>query len=565
MRKKAKLLALTVLVLGISWSLAGFRSQKLLQNSILLMEIAGEVPETVPYNPLWGFFEPPPITLLDKVMLLRKARVDKKVKAVVVAIRDNSLGFGKAEELRQAILSYRKSGKPAVCYLELEGDADLSYYLAGACDRIYLAPASFMNLNGLDSTYYFLGGFFNKLKVKVQVAKVREYKTFGDMLAGREMSPWHREMAESILNDLFSQYLSGVAQARNKSQEQIQELVNQYLVLPEKYLGAGLIDGVKYLDEILKELDPKEELKLVKEREYLSYPAKYLGINTGPKVAVVFGVGSIVNREPGNQPFTASIMSAERMVKELERLAEDDSVKAVIFRIDSGGGSALASDLIWRATQKLRQKKPLVVSMSDVAGSGGYYIACGADKIVAQPGTLTGSIGVVTAHFGLEELLGWLNLGVENLKRGEYADFDRLNHSWSPAEQEKAQQTVEGLYQLFLERVHQGRGLDKEEIDRIARGRVWTGRQAKELGLVDELGGFDKAVQLVKEMLGVKEVKLVYKKKPISFWKLLFGRAQDEFMKMTFGKFSRDLKKIRQAGLFSEGENLFLSPEIEVR
>jgi len=565
MRKKAKLLTLAVLVLGISWSLAGFRSQKLLQNSILLIEIAGEVPETVPYNPLWGFFEPPPITLLDKVMLLRKARVDKKVKAVVVAIRDNSLGFGKAEELRQAIFSYRKSGKPAVCYLELEGDADLSYYLAGACDRIYLAPASFMNLNGLDSTYYFLGGFFNKLKVKVQVAKVREYKTFGDMLAGREMSPWHREMAESILNDLFSQYLSGVAQARNKSQEQIQELVNQYLVLPEKYLGAGLIDGVKYLDEILKELDPKEELKLVKEREYLSYPAKYLGINTGPRVAVVFGVGSIVNREPGNQPFTASIMSAERMVKELERLAEDDSVKAVIFRIDSGGGSALASDLIWRATQKLRQKKPLVVSMSDVAGSGGYYIACGADKIVAQPGTLTGSIGVVTAHFGLEELLGWLNLGVENLKRGEYADFDRLNHSWSPAEQEKAQQTVEGLYQLFLERVHQGRGLDKGEIDRIARGRVWTGRQAKELGLVDELGGFDKAVELVKEMLGVKEVRLVYKKKRVSFWKLLFGRAQDEFIKMILGKSIRDLKKIRQAGLFSEGENLFLSPEIEVR
>ena len=565
MRKKAKLLTLAVLVLGISWSLAGFRSQKLLQNSILLIEIAGEVPETVPYNPLWGFFEPPPITLLDKVMLLRKARVDKKVKAVVVAIRDNSLGFGKVEELRQAILSYRKSGKPAVCYLELEGDADLSYYLAGACDRIYLAPASFMNLNGLDSTYYFLGGFFNKLKVKVQVAKVREYKTFGDMLAGREMSPWHREMAESILNDLFSQYLSGVAQARNKSQEQIQELVNQYLVLPEKYFGAGLIDGVKYLDEILKELAPKEELRLVKEREYLSYPAKYLGINTGPKVAVVFGVGSIVNREPGNQPFTASIMSAERMVKELERLAEDDSVKAVIFRIDSGGGSALASDLIWRATQKLRQKKPLVVSMSDVAGSGGYYIACGADKIVAQPGTLTGSIGVVTAHFGLEELLEWLNLGVENLKRGEYADFDRLNHSWSPAEQGKAQQTVEGLYQLFLERVHQGRGLDKGEIDRIARGRVWTGRQAKELGLVDELGGFDKAVELVKEMLGVKEVRLVYKKKRVSFWKLLFGRAQDEFMEMILGKSIRDLKKIRQAGLFSEGENLFLSPEIEVR
>ncbi len=563
MSKRSKTIISIAFVLLICIGFSGFRPQKLMRDSILIMDISGEIPENVPYNPFWGFFEPPPITVLDKVMMLRKAKVDKRVKALILTIHDNSLGFGKIQELREAIKLFRESKKPAVCYLELEGDADLSYYLATACDKIYISPASFMDLNGLKSFYFFLGGFFEKLKISVQVAKVREYKTFGDMLSRRSMSKWHREMAESLLNDLWDQYLSAISQARGIDREKLVKIIDQYLLVPEKYQQAGLIDGVRYLDEIVKELSGKKKLSLVKEREYLSYPPEYLGINKGPKVAVVFAVGNIVNREPGDQPVSASIMSAERMVKVLEKVAEDDSIKAVIFRIDSGGGSALASDLIWRATQKLRKKKPFIVSMSDTAGSGGYYIACGADAIIAQPATFTGSIGVVNAHFGLEGLLNWLRVGTETLKRGTYADFNGFVRPWSEEEQKKAQQGVEGLYQLFLDRVSKGRNLSKEEIDRIGRGRVWTGRQAKEKGLVDGLGGFLQAVELVKKRLGVKEVKLVYKRKRISIWKLLFGRIDDEFISLIAGNSA--LKKSLILGrIYKQGEKLFWMPQIRI-
>jgi len=374
-------------------------------------------------------------------------------------------------------------------------------------------------------------------------------------------------MAESLLNSLWEQYLSGISSARKKTRDEIVSLINQYLVVPEKYQSAGLIDGVKYLDEILKEMKADgKQLEVVKEKEYLAIPAEALGINVGPKVAVIYGVGSIVNQDPGMPPLLGSILSAERMVKELETVAKDDSVKAVIFRIDSGGGSALASDLIWRATQKVREKKPIVVSMSDVAGSGGYYIACGADAIVAEPGTMTGSIGVVSAHIGTKDLLAWLQIGTASLTRGSYAGMDDLNRPWTNAELLKANEGIDGIYQLFLDRVSEGRKKSKDDINKIGRGRVWTGAQAKELGLIDELGGILKAVEIVKAKLGVKDVTLVYKRKPISLWKILLGKVEDEMISLFLGPGAKEFKMMLQMNqLYQEGEKLFLMDEIIVR
>jgi len=564
--KGLKLSAIMFSILVLSLGLAGLRPVKLVNDSILLIRISGDVPETVPYNPLWGLFQPIPITLLDKLMILKKAGADKKIKAVVMMIQDHSLGMAKIQELRDAIGEYQKSGKSAVCYLEMEGDSDLSYYLASACDKVYAAPSSFLSINGLDSFYYFLGGLFQKAKLSIQVIKIKEYKTAGDMLGNREMSPAHREMAESLINSLWDQYLAGVGAARKKSKEDLVKIIDQALVLPEKYKEAGLIDGAKYLDEIVQDLKGDAKgIELVKEREYLSVPDEALGINLGPRVAVVYGVGSIVNLDPGGPSFLGAVMSAERTVKELEAAAKDDSIKAVIFRIDSGGGSALASDLIWRATQKVREKKPLVVSMSDVAGSGGYYIACGADAIVAEPGTLTGSIGVVGAHIGMKDLLAWLQVGTASLSRGAFAGMDDLSRPWTDLELAKANEGIEGIYQLFLDRVSQGRKKSKDEINRIGRGRVWTGLQAKELGLIDELGGIAKAVEIVKTRLNAKDVTLVYKRKPISFWKILMGQAGDEMMALLLGPEGKEIRMMFEVNrLYHRGEALYLMDEIKV-
>ena len=562
LRIAAVFFSLLVLSLGLS----GFKPARLVQDALVLVEVAGDVPENVPYNPFWGLFSPPPLTILDKVMLLKKAAADRKVRAVVVAIRDNSLGAAKVQELRDALLQFRRSGKPAVCYLEMEDDADLSYYLATACDKVYVAPGSFMSINGISNLYYFLGGLFEKARLSIQVVKIKEYKTAGDMLFRREMSPEHREMAESLLNSLWDQYLADIASARNKSREEMAGNIDRNLLLPEKFVKAGMVDGAKFLDQIVKELKAERKgMALVKEREYQGIPAESLGVNLGPKVAVVFGVGNIVNLDPGGSPLMGSIMSAERMVKELQSVANDDSIKAVIFRIDSGGGSALASDLIWRATQEVREKKPIVVSMSDVAGSGGYYIACGADAIVAHPATLTGSIGVVSAHIGMKGVLDWLQVGSAVLKKGTYADINDTTRAWTEAETAKSMEGIDGIYQLFLERVSQGRKLDKDKVNKIGRGRVWTGSQAKELGLVDELGGMDAAVEIIKKKLGVKDVNLVYRRKPVSLWKLLTGRVEEEMVSLLLGPDAGQLRKIWSLNkMYGKSGNLLLIPIIEV-
>ena len=249
----------------------------------------------------------------------------------------------------------------------------------------------------------------------------------------------------------------------------------------------------------------------------------------------------------------------------MEEVAKDESIKAVIFRIDSGGGSSLASDLIWHATQEVREKKPIIVSMGEVAGSGGYYIACGADRIVAQPGTLTGSIGVLSAHIGAKRLADWLQIGTATLSRGQYSQMDDWSRPWTEAETAKAMEGIQGTYDLFLARVSQGRKISKEDVDKIGRGRVYTGAQAKEIGLVDELGGMDTAVEIVKKKLAVRDVNLVYKRKPVSLWKMLMGKSEEGLASAAFGPQAMELRNIMMTNnMYKDGEKLFLSPIIKV-
>jgi protease-4 len=548
-----------------------FRGPHLRPGSILLVEIGGDIPEAPPsLSPLIALIEKPVPTMLDKVMTFRKARQDSRVEAVVLRITRCNFGLAKAQELRDAIRDYTKSGKPIAAYIELEGGGNIEYYIASACDKVYLAESSMLGLSGLSSFSFFLGGVWDKVHVDIQVDKIKEYKSAGDMIGAREMSPELRQMLESILDSEYEQVLSGIAESRGMDKSRVEEIVNSYYIFPDKYVEAGIVDGVKYLDQVLEEYRSSKRLKpeVVKEEEYAKIDPGRLGINQGPKVAVVHGVGNIMTRDPGGFPLRGELMTSERMVKELMELAEDDSIKAVIFRIDSGGGSALASDLIWRATQKVREKKPFVVSMSDVAGSGGYYIACGADRIVAHPGTITGSIGVVTAHLGVGRLLEKMGVNTVTLSRGAYGDIGDWTRPMNPDEREKTRSKMTEVYKMFTGKVSKGRGLAKDRVNEIGRGRVWTGAQAREIGLVDETGGYIKAVEIVKDRLGVpedKDVELVYKRPPVTIWQVLLGRGTEVYMKMLLTKEERDMVAfLRDMKIYRQGEPLLLMPMMRV-
>ncbi len=568
--KRKRLIVILVVVAGISFSILALKTPRLSSDSVLLMEIGGDIPEAPPaWSPIMALIEKPLPIMLDKIMALRKAKVDSHVKAVVLKITPCSFGLAKAQELRDAINDYRESKKPIAAYLE--GGGNLEYYIACACEDVYIAESSMLGLNGLASRSIFLGGIWEKIYVDMEVDKIKEYKSAGDMLGAKDMSPELREMLDSLLDSEYEQLLSGIAEARGMDKSEVEGIVDELYMFPDKYLEAGLVDGIKYLDEVLEEFKSSgnSKAKVVTEKEYAKIEPSRLGINRGPKVAVVYGVGNIVTGDPGGQPFSGDVMGSDRMVKELKKVAEDDSVKAVIFRIDSGGGSALASDLIWRATQRIREKKPFVVSMSDVAGSGGYYIACGADKIVAQPGTITGSIGVLTSHLGLGRLLKKIGVNTVTLSRGRFGDYGDWTRSLTPGERDKTRSWIQEIYEMFTGKVSQGRGLSKDQVKEIGRGRVWTGAQAKGIGLIDETGGIMTAVKLVKENLGVpedKDVKLVYKRPPMTMWQFILGRGSDVFMQTLLTKDEQEfLKYSRSMSLYREHEPLFLMPTIRIQ
>ena len=538
------------------------RSKSIGRESVLLLEIGGKVPELAPWNPLVALFQTPPPTVLDKVMALSRAKTDPRVRAVVLKLTDFDFGMGKAQEFRAAIADYRQSHKPIVAYLELEGSGNLEYYLATACDKIYVSEQSFLALDGLSSFHVFLGGVWEKLYLDLEVDQIKEYKSAADMLAQRQMTAANREAANSILDSLNAQFLGDIARARGRKPEQVQALVDDFLLIPDRYRAAGWVDGLKYLDQVLDEFKKGSEVRVVREEEYLKDDSFKIVWSRGPKVKVIYGVGNIVTGDPGGRPLGGQIMGSDRMVKELLEAAEDDSIKAVVFRIDSGGGSALASDLIWRATQKLREKKPLIVSMSDVAGSGGYYIACGADAIVAEPATITGSIGIFTAHLSLQKLLDKAGIGTATLTRGKFAGSDTLDKPLSEPARAKQRDSIQALYDIFLRKVAQGRKLTPERVNEIGRGRIWTGAQAKDLGLVDELGGVLTAVELAKTRLGAKEVELVWQRPPVSLWKLLTGKAEQSLVQAVLQPEEIEyLTLLRTPGNWRPGEPLFLMAE----
>ncbi len=512
-RKKWIILALVVII-GLGFFLAT-REPDIPEGSFLVVDIGGSYIDEPPSDLLGQLVGSRQKVLMDLLLELRKAKVDERLKGVILKITPLELDLAKVQEMRHTLQELREVGKPVIAWVMGEDlSGNLEYYLASAAEKIYFSENTLLPLSGLSATYIFLGGVWGKLDVDMQVEKIKEYKITGDFLNRETMSEPHREMANSLLDSLNDQFLAGIAEARGFTTEKVQSLINAPTVTVEDFQKSGLIDGVRYFDEILQELREEEgtEVNTVSLATYRQVKPSSLGLMQGPKMAVVYGVGGITS---GKSRWRASgaTMGAETIVEALQQAAQDDEVRAIVFRVDSPGGSALASDLIWRAVLAAKEKKPIVVSMSGLAASGGYYIAASATKIVAQPATLTGSIGVVFALPNVKGFLQKLGLNTETLSRGRYARLFDTSKSWSLEERQQVRRIADGVYQAFTRKVAQGRDLQLEDVYSLGRGRVWTGEQAKKRGLVDEWGGMDTALRMAKEEVGISaetEVELVF-------------------------------------------------------
>ncbi|HET8646361.1 MAG TPA: signal peptide peptidase SppA [Vicinamibacteria bacterium] len=474
--------------------------------SYLYLDLQGEIPEQPP-SEFGTFLERRPPSLRALVDSLDRAATDPRITAVVVRVSSlPDSGWATVQELRDGIARFRKSGKPAYAHLEFCGNKE--YYLATACTRIYAVPTAILDVTGLSAEVTFLRGTLDKLGVEAQFEGVGRYKNAPNQFTESGFTEPHREQMEALLDALYGGYVAAIAESRKKTPEEVQALIDGGPYDGRSARKAGLVDELLYADEIREKLHRADRVT----------PGRYartsrgFGLDGRPKIALVYAVGEIVSGESGTTPFGGTFAGSDTVGHALREAGEDDGVRAIVLRVDSPGGSGTASDVIWREVQKARKRKPVVVSMGDLAASGGYYIAMGSDGIVAQPGTITGSIGVFGGKFSLRGLYEKVGLRKEILTRGRHADLFTEYRPWTDEERAKIRDLMTEFYREFVNKAAQGRKKSYDEVHEVAQGRVWTGGEALSHGLVDRLGGFDAALALAKERAGIgkdQEVRLV--------------------------------------------------------
>ena len=556
-------LIVTALLVGAEPRVAG--------NSTLVLKIGGDLQETEPGGVVGQFFEAPP-TVRSVVDSLRKAKVDRRVTSVIIRPTGTAALWAKVQEVRDAIADFRSSGKPIIAYLEYGGEQE--FYLASACDKVFLMPHASLDLTGMASYELFVRGTLDKIGAYPDALHIGDYKTAANTLTEKTYTPQHREMAESLNTDLYEQLIRGLAEGRHKPEAEIRSLIDHGPFLPEDAVRAGLIDDVAYEDELDDKVElSKEDVRYLDQRQYRQISNSSVGLNQGPRIAVIYAVGVIGSGE-SNYDAAQQVVGSDTVVEYLRKARGDSSVRAIVLRIDSPGGSAIASDIIWREVMLTRSVKPVIASMSDVAASGGYYIAMPAHAIVAEPATLTGSIGVVMVKFVIDGTLKKVGLNMESVSQGRYAELYSPVRPFSPDERARVEQQMQATYDAFVEKAAAGRNTTPERIDAVAQGRVWTGRQAKQIGLVDELGGLERALAIAKQHAKLapdSEVELVVYPPKQSIYEVLanpFGATDGSAMLGAMLGF-RDPRTLQTLTaplrVFRRNEPLTIMPNVFVR
>lgn len=494
--------AVTIVAMG---ARPGLPSSLVLE--LRLDEPLPEVAEESPFTVLEGR----KTKLRDAIDALERAGEDGRVKGLVAHITSSPGSPAAVQELRDAVRAFRGQGKKAVAFADSFGEftgGNGPYYLAAAFDEVYLQPSGDVGITGIAAESPFLKGALDKLGVKPQFGQRYEYKNAVNIFTERAYNDPHREATEGFLGSLFDQMVSGIAEDRELSEEQVREVVDRAPLLGQEAVDARLVDGLAYRDEVYAKV--KESWGRDAELLYLH---KYLERAGRPhqrgrdQVALVYGVGAVVRGKSDFDPLSGGTsMGSDSVAAALRSAAEDERVKAIVFRVDSPGGSYIASDTIRREVERARGKgKPVVVSMGSVAASGGYFVSMDADRIIAQPGTLTGSIGVYAGKFVTTGLWDKLGINWDAVAFGKNATLFSTDQEFSPEQREKVEAELDRIYQDFTSRAAAGRGLPLEKLQAVAKGRVWTGADAKEVGLVDELGGLSAALAAARELAKIPE------------------------------------------------------------
>lgn len=480
---------------------------KIQDQSVLHLDLSGTISERHQDNPLNKLLGSTPVSAqgLDNILAaIRVAASDSRIKGIYVEGGAVEADFASLEEIRHALKEFKKSGKFIIAYGEIYTQG--AYYVASAADTLLVNPSGMIDWHGIASTPIFYKDLLDKVGVKMQIFRVGTYKSFVEPFVRTDMSTANRAQISSFVGDIWQTVVSDVAASRRLPADSLNAYANRYMLLADAgdYVKARLADGTAYIDNVrdrLRRLAGTKKLRLVSAADLAASekPAK----GSDGEIAVYYAAGSIVGTPSGG---VSDEIVGPQVVEDLDRLADDDNIKAVVLRINSGGGSAYASEQMWHAIQLLRKKKPVVVSMGGMAASGGYYMSCGSDCVYAEPTTLTGSIGIfgmVPDASGL--LTGKLGLHFDVVKTNEASDFGNLMRPMSSGESAAMQAYVDRGYALFLKRVAESRHMTTAQVDSIAQGRVWTGRQALRIKLVDKIGYLNDAIAEAARRAKVKD------------------------------------------------------------
>lgn len=507
------------------------------KNSIMMLDLNGALVERSQDNPFDFLLgdEYSTYGMDDILSSIKKAKENDDIKGIYIQATSLGTGFASLEEIRNALKDFKESGKFIIAY----GDTYTQglYYLSSVADKVLLNPQGMIEWRGLASTPMFFKDLLAKIGVEMQVFKVGTYKSAVEPFISTEMSPANREQVNVYLSSIWGQITSDVAESRKVSVDSLNAIADRMMMFhpATETVKCGLADTLIYKNDVRNYLkamigiDKDDRMHILGLKDMVNVKKNVPKDKSGNIIAVYYAYGEIDGTSSSSTGEEG--INSKKVIKDLRKLQEDEDVKAVVLRVNSPGGSAFGSEQIWYAVSELKKEKPVIVSMGDYAASGGYYISCNADTIVAEPTTLTGSIGIFGMFPNAKGLTEKIGLNFDVVKTNQYSDFGMLTRPMTDGEKNLVQMYVNQGYDLFLTRCSDGRGISKEELDKIAQGRVWTGSTAKELGLVDELGGLDKAVEIAIAKAGVDAYTVMNYPAKESFFESLMNTNPGNYIK----------------------------------
>lgn len=520
-----------IIAIGMVSSLSSDTKTVVKKNSVLYLNLDQAIIERTPVNSFGSLLgsESKSIGFNDVIKALKHAQTDENIQAVYISVSAPDAGMATMLEVRDAIIDFKKSKKPVIAYSEVYSQG--AYYLASAANKVYLNPEGSLAFKGFRSELVFFKGALDKLGIEAQIIRVGDYKSAIEPFVNTKMSDYNREQITAYVNGLYDTFLTGIAETRSINKDSLFQLAYDYKIQqPEDALNYKMVDGLKYKDEILDELrnitgkDKKDDINSVSINDYIKNLPVETTYTAKNKIAVIYANGDIISGEGSDEQ-----IGSERISRAIRKARLDDNVKGIVLRVNSGGGSALASDVIWREMELSRKVKPVMASFGDVAASGGYYIGCAADSIFVQPNTITGSIGVFGIIPNFQNLLNnKLGLTFDGVKTGKHADIMSTNRPLTPAERLIIQKEVDHVYDTFIGKVAEGRKKTKAQVDSVGGGHVWIGTDAVKIGLADKLGNFNDAIKAAAKKAKLEDYKVVEYPEKIDPLKSLFSNAKEK-------------------------------------